>query len=47
MAMFKKLKRLTAAMILTKKESSFVKGGLWVDREEGKSHGCPPPFDEQ
>lgn len=46
MAMFKKLKSLTAKMILAKKESQFVKGGKWIDRDKGKNHGCPPPFDE-
>ena len=46
MAMFKKLKSLTAKVILTKKESGFVKGGKWIDRDKGKNHGCPPPFDE-
>lgn len=46
MAMLKKLKSLLKTAILTKKESNFIKGGLWVDKEKGKSHGCPPPFDE-
>lgn len=47
MAMFKKLKSLTAKMILSPKERSFIKGGLWAEREKGKNHGWPPPFEER
>ncbi|MEZ4884840.1 MAG: hypothetical protein R3E32_08960 [Chitinophagales bacterium] len=47
MAMLKKLKSLNQKVVLTKKETNYVKGGRWVDSEKGKSHGCPPPFDEQ
>ncbi|MEZ4884836.1 MAG: hypothetical protein R3E32_08940 [Chitinophagales bacterium] len=44
---FKKIKIALNKYLLTKKETNFIKGGFWVDREKGKSHGCPPPFGEE
>ncbi len=44
---FKKLKAKFSKYLLSSKEFTFVKGGRGNLLYKGKSHGYPPPFDEE